>query len=349
MSHRFILLTAIFVNLFALTACNKSNTKPSMNEPLAHEQWALSYDQAFYETYNINPDAHVHAQQSQQKYTGKGVKIAVIDTGINRKHFELKFNLIEVVNSEDESSEIICYGYQECSHGTAVTGIIAAEVNQKGLRGFAPEAQIIFVHLDLNDYLADSEYIKAFKLAAEKGAQVIVCSWGTGDVSPVVEQTINELATNGRDGLGIIIVFATDNKGIESGNDESMLPSVIGVGSSNEENLRSYYSNYGIGLDVLAPGGDSLGITTTDYYDDDIIYAESADGFIGSSASAPIVASLAALLLEINPQLSKNDIYSIITQTTDKIGSPEYENNRNDYYGYGKVNFDAATQLALNF
>lgn len=337
--------------LFILMGCDENRSADKLNlrsEPLYKEQWALSYYKPFYDAYQINPDAHVHGDIALQQYSGRGVKVAVIDTGINSDHFELKSNIIKVINARDGSSEIVCNIYDECSHGTAITGIIAADINQRGLRGFAPSTEIIFVNLDLNGYLADSEYIRAFELAAENGAQVIVCSWGTGDVSPVVKEKIDELAQTGRNGKGIVIIFAVANEGNESGNDESMLESVIGVGSSDEENLRSYYSSYGAGLDLLAPGGYELGITTTDYYGDDFVYAEGDDRFVGTSAAAPIVASLVALLLEANPSLTVKQIYSIITKSGDKIGNVGYIDARNDYYGYGKVDFDAAVAFMRN-
>ena len=122
---------------------------------------------------------------------------------------------------------------------------------------------------------------------------------------------------------------------------ESMLETVIGVGASDEDNLRAIYSNFGTGLDIVAPGGFNLGVTTTNYRDDGnsaFIKAEDPDGFIGTSASTPIVSAALALLLEKNPQLTRQQVQQRIKDSADKIGNFEYTEGHNPYYGYGKLN-----------
>jgi subtilisin family serine protease len=149
------------------------------------------------------------------------------------------------------------------------------------------------------------------------------------------------MATKGRDGKGILMVFASGNDGKEVFNDESMLETVIGVGASDEDNLRAIYSNVGAGLDIVAPGGYNLGITTTNYRDDGnsaFIRSEDPDGFIGTSASTPIVSAALALLLEKNPQLTRQQVQQRIKDSTDKIGNVEYIEGHNPYYGHGKLN-----------
>jgi subtilisin family serine protease len=314
-------------------------------EPLFQEQWAYHYDKPFYSAYNIDKDAHIHFGKYANKYSGKGVKVAIIDAGLDVSHEEFKNNIIKTYNARDKSSDVksddITTGY----HGTAVTGIIASNINAKGLKGFAPDSKIIFIKLDLNGFLDDEDFLDAFELAQNAGADIINCSWGTGDVSEVVKMKIDELATNGRKGKGIVVVFASGNDGEELENDESTLDSVIGVGSTDEENLRAIYSNFGEKIDILAPGGYELGITTT-YPHNRYIEAESAEPFMGTSASTPIVTSLVSLLLEANPNLTRTQIQSIISLGADKIGNVKYLDGKNIYYGNGKVNFEKSIKLA---
>ncbi len=336
-----------------ISACD--NEVEQKAEPLFQEQWAIHYNKAFYDAYNINPDAHIHAESVFAEFTGKGIKIAVIDGGLDKFHPELKNSLARVINSRDDSGNVSCENPLECYHGTAVTGIIAAAINGLGLRGLAPDASITFIGLDLNGFVSDSEIVDALEYAEQAQVDIVNCSWGTGDVSPIVKQKIDYLAEFGRDGKGMIFVFANGNQDIFLENDESMLDSVSGIGSSDEENLRAVYSNYGEGLDLLAPGGYLLGITTTYHSNDvqrssDYLRAEDYLKFQGSSAAAPIVTAAIALLLEAEPTLTRIQVQQLLRHSADKIGYLDYYNGHNNYYGFGKINLQRAfSQAAVIF
>jgi len=334
----------VFFLLLFLSGCNSSKT--TSQEPLFQEQWALHYDQPFYDAYAINKEAHIHATNAMQHYTAKGVKVAIIDIGFDVEHFEYKKNIVKVINSADGSTNVACYNSQQCYHGTAIAGVLAANVNGKGLRGIAPDVELVLIKLDLAGYIGDDEILNALEYAQKENVDIINNSWGTGDVSFVVQEKINQMAQEGRDGKGIVFIFASGNEGKENGNDESMLESVIGVGATDEENLRAIYSNFGEGLDVMAPGGFNLGITTTqDTTQEDItsLYkrAEDYDKFQGTSAAAPLVTGAVALLLQKYPNLTVQEIQNILHNSSDKIGNVPYENGRNKYYGYGKINVDS--------
>jgi len=331
--------------VFFIIGCGKDSR--IFNEPLHQEQWALYYDKPFYDAYEIHKKAHINAEKTLKTYTGKGVKIAIIDMGIDKNHSEYKHALKKVINSRDGTKNIVCNDFRNCYHGTAVTGVIASAINNEGLRGIAPESEIIFIHLDLKGYVGDDEILDALAYAENENVDIVNASWGTGNVSPIVKAKIDSMANSGRDEKGIIFIFATGNKGKEVSNDESMLESVIGVGSTDEENLRAIYSNFGKGLDIMAPGGFSLGITTTYPSGDDThispyMKAEDYKKFQGTSASTPIVTSSVALLLEKHPQLTRMQVQDVLKSSSDKIGSVEYVNGHNQYYGYGKLNLDKA-------
>jgi subtilisin family serine protease len=189
---------------------------------------------------------------------------------------------------------------------------------------------------------------------------VINNSWGTYHVSNAVQEKINELEKQ-----GIIIVFASGNDGKNLDNtrylDESELDSVIGVNASDETNILASYSNYGSNLDITAPGGSfSLGIATTDISGNlginksalypNYIEAHDLSSFIGTSAAAPIVTGVVALMLEQNPTLTKDDCMNIFKITNDKIGNGIYnENGFNIKYAYGKINADKAIKMAKDY
>jgi len=352
----------LFLTSVLLLGCNSSNKRDknetvesnrtilTQKEPLYQEQWALHYDKAFYDAYEINKDAHIHGEETLKKYSGRGIKVGIIDLAIDSNHTEYKNNISKIINSRDGTSTIKCNDMDICYHGTAVAGVIASNINGIGLRGISPDVELTFINLDLKGFVNDNEILDTLAYVEKEKLDIVNCSWGTGDVSPIVKEKIEELASNGRDGKGVIFVFATGNKGKKLDNDESMLESVIGVGSSDEDNLRATYSNFGKGLDIVAPGGYALGITTTYSHNDiyhysDFMRAEDYEKFQGTSASAPIITACIALLLEKNPNLSRQEVQDILHNSSDKIGTVEYINGHNNYYGYGKINLDKAFDL----
>ena len=328
----------IVLSCLLLLGCDNKNNI-SFTEPLYQEQWAIHYNKPFYDAYEIDQNAHINTEAVT--YTGKGIKIAVIDIGLDKNHPEFNRNIISAVNSVDSSNDVSCQYSEECNHGTLVTGIIAANINGYGLKGIAPDAQISFIKLDLDGYLGDDEILAALDLAEKFDVDIVSNSWGTENVSPVIIEKIDHMATKGRNGKGILVVFASGNDGEEVPDDESMLDTVIGVGATDEDNLRASYSNFGAGLDIVAPGGYSIGITSTNDRQDGngaFLTAEDPDGFIGTSASTPIVSAALALLLEKHPQLTRQQVQQLIKDRSDKIGNIEYTNGHNQYYGYGKLN-----------
>ena len=132
-------------------------------------------------------------------------------------------------------------------------------------------------------------------------------------------------------------------------------PHVIAVGATTEFDYRSYFSQYGEDLDLLAPGGGGLvNIVTTDRTGADG-YNTSDDfttTFAGTSASAPIVSGAAALLLSRHPDLTAPVVRALLCRTADKVGPVAYTGGeagaggRNNYYGYGRLNVGRLLWLA---
>lgn len=314
------------------------------DEPYIAQQWHIFKDKVFYTNKNINEYAHINAGDVLERYTGKGIKIAVIDDGLDITHEDLKGAVVDTFDINTATANVAHANHTDY-HGTAVTGIVAARLNGVGVKGIASNAEIIF--LKYKEGMSDSETIELFLKAEQLGAQVINCSWGTYDVSQAVKETIQYLAINGRQGKGIPIVFASGNNDLDMRNDESAIPEVISVGATDKNNLRASYSNYGEYLDVMAPGGGNvLGITTLDNMnengvatiDENYILPSDIKPFIGTSAAAPIVTGVIALMLEENPDLTRAEIETLLKNTSDKIGYYNYVDGRNDYYGAGKVN-----------
>jgi len=317
-------------------------------DPLYQEQWYLNSDTDFYSFNNIDSEAHIHVANYLVELTGIGIKIAVIDDGLDVAHEDLKTAVTRTYDLATGGTDVSHTEFDDF-HGTAVTGILGARSNNLGIKGVASNAELFF--LKYKSAMTDSETISLFNKANEWGADIINNSWGTGNVSQAVKDTIINLSENGRNGKGMNIVFAAGNDNELMGNDESSIPEVISVGATDKDNLRARYSNFGSELDVMAPGGFFLGISTLDpmgsagvaSLDANYLLYSDANGFAGTSATAAIVSGVIALLLEINPNLSSSEVSELLHNSADKIGTLDYDlDGRNDYYGYGKVNVSKA-------
>jgi len=342
-----------FITLLFFIGCGEDNSESSFAdnnddikislEPLYYQQWYLDKNETFYTQNAIDSEAHIHSNDLLTQFSGDGIKIAIIDDGLDVIHEDLSGSIINTYDIATKTSNV-SHTNQSGYHGTAVTGIIGARVNSKGIVGIASKSQIIF--LKYKESMSDSETIELFNKAEEFDADIINCSWGTYDVSDAVKEKIVDLANSGRDGKGTIIVFAVGNDNQDMGNDESSIPEVIAVGATDKDNLRAWYSNYGENLDIVAPGGYYAGITTLDNtgnngiasVDENYLLYNDSNSFIGTSASAPIVSGAIALMLEKNPNLTRVEVENILKNSSDKVGSVAYTNGRNNYYGYGKIN-----------
>ncbi|MDX9743401.1 MAG: S8 family serine peptidase [Arcobacteraceae bacterium] len=345
----FILLITLF-----LSGCGSSSDSGTIidtRENLYNEQWYLEEDATFYNLHGIDSDAHIHPNTTTyETYTGKGVKVAIIDNGFDINHPEIKDTIIATSSVQTDETIIsdVSQSDSDDNHGTAVTGIIGGKDDGVGIRGIAPNSSLILIKMPL--LLSDSTIIKLFQQAIYYGADVINCSWGTHAVSQTVRDYINfDITRTARNGKGVVVVFAAgnNNSGTMMESDESGIENVIGVGATDGDNLRTHYSNYGNLLDIVAPGGyyhsiatiDPIGINgaTEDEYNR---YNQTQDavevGFIGTSASAPILTGAIALLLEKDPNLTSAQVQEKLKIATDTIG-------QNTPYLYDMVSSNSQT------
>jgi subtilisin family serine protease len=271
---------------------------------------------------------------------GAGVKVAILDDGIQKNHED--FENIEVYNIIDKSDNCEPTVRTRYSHGTAVSGVVAARQNIVGTIGVAPECDLLFIGDNSEDIYSDAVTIEAFEYAKDWGARIVSCSWGSYNVGSTVSSQIKRLYDS-----GIVLVFAcgNDKKNMDSPgiNDESELPWVIGGSASDESGNRAYFSNYGSNIDIMAPGNsillpDLMGAEgsnneTGGEIDENYTYDN------GTSFSAPIVAGVAALILAVAPSLTPNEVRSVIIRSAQKTGNVQYDaNGFSLFHAYGLIN-----------
>ena len=304
-------------------------------------------------------------------FLGEGINIAVVDDGMDVNHVDL-FDNVDSTRNHDYTGRGSIYD-PLAHHGTGVAGIIAARDNSHGIRGVAPRANLYGHNL-----LSDETFLGNPNQGDAMTRNMVVTavsnnSWtGNQDDDPAglsgdnyfwrsgVESGISE----GYHGKGVFYVFGAGNDGTQGGNanlDEHVnFHAVTTVCAVNDAGRRSLYSEKGANLWLCAPS-DGIGaanptIVTTanaDYYRDD---------YGGTSAAAPIVSGVAALMRQANPDLTWRDLKLILAATARKTdasdagwedGFPKYGSDSetdayhfNHEYGFGVVDAAAAVDLA---
>lgn len=264
--------------------------------------------------------------------SGSGVKVAVVDNGVEYGHQDLKANFhqgelgYDFVGRDDDpkpdNPNIL-----EAFHGTHVTGIIAAMSNNLiGVAGWA-QVQILAVRA-LNDSGNGtlSDVALGIRWAADHGARVINMSLGGSSSSTPLKEAC-QYAFN----KGAVLVAASGNDGQSSITYPARLPECIAVGAMNELSELASFSNYGPEQEVIAPG---VAIYSTALGNS---YKEAQ----GTSMAAPEVAGVAALIFALNPNLSPSQTRAIIDVSAIDMGTT----GKDDRFGYGLVNAWRALEL----
>ncbi|CAJ1003066.1 MULTISPECIES: S8 family peptidase [Bacillales] len=216
---------------------------------------------------------YVGAERLWKRSKGAGVKIAVIDTGIDRNHFELRNRVkggIELVRGKRNG------------HGTHVAGIIVAEMNKRGIVGVSPEADLYDVRTFREDGTARlADIMRALNWSIKNNMEIINMSFGMPQYSEALARIVKKAADR-----GIVMVASAGNNG---GQVEypARYREVIGVGAVAQNGKLAEFSSRGKGMTTTAPGVDILSTWP----------GNSFKKLNGTSMAAPHVTGLIALRL----------------------------------------------------
>ncbi len=266
--------------------------------------------------------------------------VAVLDTGVAQSHPEFAGKLLpgkDYVNSPDTDGP---EDDDPTSHGTHVTGIIAAGFdNGQGVAGLAPDVKVLPLKVLNNNRTGFIDDIaEAIQYAADYGAQVINLSLTTSASSTTLQTAVNYALGKGR----LIVAAAGNLAQPQYGNPilyPAAYPDVLAVAASDYFDGAASYSEHHSYVDLAAPGG--MGTSAAAIYST----TRSSYGYqSGTSMSTPMVSAAAALVWILKPAATHQEVADILKNTADKVGTDpsgqplSYETGRNDYFGFGRLN-----------
>ena len=319
----------------------------STDDPRLSDQWNLSM-------------LATHA--AWEVADGQGVVVAVLDTGINPSHEDLINNIhpegydfISDNNSAGDGGGFDDNPNDEGTsfHGSHVAGIIAAEANNaKGVAGLAYASKIMALRvLGVQDSGSSSDIAQAILYAAGfanasgevpvQRADIINMSFGSEAQSATVKNALDQAYSE-----GLVLVAASGNAASDKAFYPAAFDNVIGVGAVSNDKKRSSFSNFGVNVSLVAPGGTGSGSVTFDGFEDAILSTVGANNYaeyIGTSMAAPHVSAIAALMKQLKPDLSGQNFKAaleagFLTQNLTSTAS-----DTNNFYGKGLI--DAAKSV----
>lgn len=304
------------------------------NDPMYEKQWNMTM---------------LNMKEAWETTQGKGAVVAVIDTGVAYENYKDSRGTYHRVPDLAQTKFVPGYDFidddehanDDNGHGTHVAGTIAQSTNNKlGVAGIAPQAAVMPLKvLSRQGYGNIADIAEAIVFAADHGAHVINMSLGGGGESKTMREAIEYAHKK-----GVTVICAAGNAGRSGASYPAAYPYSIGVSSVGPTGSLAPYSNYGNGVDIAAPGGDTsakkedgvlqntIGMMdpTTDRY----------EYFQGTSMASPHVAGVAALIISAGVK-NPDQVEKILLATATKKGDQVK-------YGAGVVNAAAAVRMAMS-
>ncbi|GIE33030.1 hypothetical protein Ait01nite_060750 [Actinoplanes italicus] len=282
---------------------------PTGSDPSRSQQWGLD---------------KIRTNEAWQRSTGAGVKVAVIDSGVDATHPDLQGN---VLSGFDAITDRAGSTTDRHGHGTHVAGTIAAVTgNDIGVAAVAPDVKIIPVKV-LSDSGSGnmSDTAEGIIWAADNGAQILNMSLGSTSKVAAVTNAISYARSKG------VTVIAAVGNDREKGSPTSYPGAdagVIGVAATDSGDRIGHYSTAGNYVDVAAPGTNILSTYPGGQY----------KSMMGTSMATPHVAAVAALLKSYQPSLTPDQIEAALEKSAVDLGQPGFDND----FGNGRIDAVAA-------
>ncbi|MBK3531109.1 S8 family serine peptidase [Streptomyces rubiginosohelvolus] len=270
--------------------------------------------------------ASMQAEDMWKVTTGEGVKVAVVDTGVNASTPSLRGQVLTGVDVTgapgDETDD-----YR--GHGTTMAELIAGTGDGGGLKGLAPGAEIIPVRMSDVDFMAKRNTVigdiaEAIRAAADSDAQIISVS-----MADVLSQREEHEAVKYAQSKGKLVIAGVGNEGHKENWRQypAAYPEVVGVASADRAGKVSYYSQHAGTVDVASPGSDIPSWC-------DNSFKSYCDGDGGTSAATAIASASAALVWSLHPDWTANQVLNVLLDTASRDWK---DGVRSKYLGHGLI------------
>jgi subtilisin family serine protease len=285
-----------------------------LTDPLAPLEWGLdNTGQAVWGTAFGTADADIDAPEAWTVTEGAGATVAVVDTGVDTGHPDLTANLLPGKDFVDDDSD----PFDGNGHGTHVTGTIAAEANDVGTVGVAPQANVIPLRvLDNSGNGWGSDVAAAFAWAGDHGVRIVNASLGSGTVTRAEQQAIHD-----HPATLYVVAAGNSSRNVESSPQYPCAytePNVICVGASDFNDDVADFSNYGAtSVDLFAPG--ALIASTLPLGRASNLHVDGYGIMQGTSMATPHVAGAAALVESAHPGFAASQIKAALLGSVDKL------------------------------
>ncbi|MCW3844970.1 S8 family serine peptidase [Micromonospora yasonensis] len=332
----------------ALVAAAATPAQAAVNDPLYDKQWGLR---------------QIHAEQAWGTSTGAGVVIAVVDTGVDLTHPDLKSKLVPGATFVDCGTTSCGNGDwrgpdgtpdANDEHGTHVAGIAAAETgNGLGVAGVAPDAKIMPIKVLEAGSGSFADIAAGIRYAADHGAKVVNLSLGALPGSQAL--TLTGLESDATAAIayaqakGVAVIAAAGNETAPLCDTPAWEPGALCVAATDRNEVKAWYSNLGVKADlkaVAAPGGAGLVNCDDDVWSSVPAGSGSAscgqadyDAYAGTSMATPYVSGVAALLFAQGRSL--DNVYSVLMSTA-RTPVTGLRGLYSPVYGWGIVDAQAA-------
>ena len=326
-----------------------------VNDPLYPQQYQMNNTGQVVDGIAGVNDIDSNALEAWDINLGDNITVAIIDQGLEA-HEDIGDRLIggHTPLNNGNGQPIA----NDDTHGMSCAGVLAASDNNLGVRGVAPNVNLLSVNIFAGGETA-GDIADGITWAVNNGADIISNSWSLSNVpcgftNADIDNAIQDAVTRGRNQRGCVVVFSSGNDNTFQGgcvDYPATNPNVISVGAIDNRGNLYGYSRRGPELDLVAPSGlrffvpgeTTVGVRTLDRMGTAGDFAGNyRDDFDGTSAACPVVSGVAALVLSRYPNLSQNEVRNILNQSATDMGAAGFDNNS----GNGRVNALAALQLA---
>ncbi len=278
-------------------------------------------------------DADVDAVEAWSVTAGSGIKVAILDSGVDNDHPDISSKVVARANFSNASTGADNYG-----HGTHVAGIVAATTNNtRGVASVCPGCSILDGKV-LNDsgMSSTSSVSDGINWATANGAKVINLSLGQTNPTRTLETAVKNAWNK-----GVVIVASAGNNNNTTKLYPAAYPNVIAVAATDNNDVKASFSTYGASwVDVAAPGVNVYSTFPNHpfYLSGKYGRSQNYDVANGTSMSSPIVAGVAALAWSAHSGASATTVRAKVESTADKV------TGTGTYWYHGRVNADKAVR-----